>query len=43
MTENTAKNLVGRDLINLRDALKMARPYINGLADGDAAGAARSH
>lgn len=28
MTDNTAKNLVGRDLINLREALKRARVYV---------------
>jgi hypothetical protein len=28
MTDHTAKNLVGRDLINLREALKRARTYV---------------
>lgn len=35
MTDHTAKNLVGRDLINLRDALKRARMYVDQFADGD--------
>jgi hypothetical protein len=28
MTDHTAKNLIGRDLINLREALARARPFI---------------
>lgn len=30
MTDNTAKNLIGRDYINLRDALKQARSFVEG-------------
>lgn len=29
MTENTAKNLIGRDLINIREALERARVYVS--------------
>jgi len=37
MTDHTAKNLVSRDLINLRNALKRCRPIIADLVSRSAA------